>query len=419
MNKKAYHFQMAVKSVEETDDGGVVIEGLASTPDIDRYRDIVEPTAFKNALELYMKNPVVLRSHDSDRPIGSVSSAIVTSKGLKIKAAIKDEQTAEEIRDERMRAMSIGYIPMVTELQVEKDDGSLREFNHEKDSFWDPAVVRVIKELDLVEISVVSTPANGNALFTIAKSIKAAMSDMVRASFNLNSDDMDLKKKDQETAPENEDEKKDDVEDGTKPEDEKVEDAPDATEETAAEGDDEKSKDADEVATPEAEEAEKADETPAADDAEGEDKADDAKADTEEADADAKPSDEEVDADESTDDDEGGVKTILLVEAKDLSAMSVLESVGAVRAITEGEKAHDLSPEAKSLLELADSALAAAGKALEESEEKLDKYADKKAFAVHSQNDVVGAEGEEKDAKKQKAGEVSSGFKALFFGNNE
>ena len=411
MNTKQYHFQMAVKSVEDDEKGGVVIEGLASTPDIDRYRDIVEPTAFKSALEMYMKNPTVLRSHDSDRPIGTVTSATVTSKGLKIKATINDEQTSAEIKDGRMRAMSIGYIPLFTTLQHENGD----EFNAETDSPWDADMVRVIKELDLVEISVVSTPANGNALFTIAKSIKAAMSDMVRASFNINSKDMDISTKDQETTPENEAEKNEDVEAGT----EKAEETPtDAPEEKPAEGDDEKSKDADEVTTPDAEEAEKTGETPVADDAEGEEKAEDAEADTEEADADAKPEDGEDDADESTDDEKKAVKTILLVEEKDLSAMTMLESVGAVRAISGDEKAHDLSPEAKSLLELADSALVAAAKAIKDVEAKLDKFANKKALANHSQNDAIGG-GEEKDVKKSKTDQVSKGFAMLFGQNND
>ena len=50
---------MEVKQVEDKD-GSVVIEGYASTPDIDRYQDIVEPTAFSKAIEMYMKNPVLL-----------------------------------------------------------------------------------------------------------------------------------------------------------------------------------------------------------------------------------------------------------------------------------------------------------------------------------------------------------------------
>lgn len=177
---KSYFFQIAVKNLEQNlDNNSVVIDGYASTSDIDRYRDIVEPTAFKDALEMYMQNPVMLRSHDPDRPIGNVLSATVTDKGLKIRAEIQDEQTKAEILDGRMRAMSIGYIPLESTLQHE--DGT--PFNAEKDSVWDPELIRVIKKLDLVEISIVSTPANGNALFTLAKSVKSYFNEVVTKSF--------------------------------------------------------------------------------------------------------------------------------------------------------------------------------------------------------------------------------------------
>ena len=166
--KNTHFFQMEVKEVNQNSGGDVVIEGFASTPDLDRYRDIVEPKAFENAIEMYMKNPVILYQHDGDKPVGVATSVKVTSKGFWIRASIKDEDTKTKILDGRMRAFSIGYIALESTLQHE--DGS--PFNAEKDSVWDPALVRVIKKLDLVEISIVSTPANGNALFTIAKSVK-------------------------------------------------------------------------------------------------------------------------------------------------------------------------------------------------------------------------------------------------------
>ena len=93
------NFQMAVKAVAPAEDGSksVTITGYASTSDLDRYRDIVKPEAFKDALETYLKNPVLLRSHNADRPIGTVTSAVIDGKGLKITAVVLDEQTAEEI----------------------------------------------------------------------------------------------------------------------------------------------------------------------------------------------------------------------------------------------------------------------------------------------------------------------------------
>jgi HK97 family phage prohead protease len=177
--KKPFFFQVAVKDFKASpsgDDGKaevVKISGLASTPGIDRYGDIVEPEAFAKALDRFMKNPVLLRSHDSDRPCGLVTKATISGDGLAVEADVMDGQTGAEIKDGRMRALSIGYIPLFTVLKWKDEDGTIRDFNAESDSYWSPNCIRVIKELDLVEISVVSTPANAEALFTLAKSLKS------------------------------------------------------------------------------------------------------------------------------------------------------------------------------------------------------------------------------------------------------
>lgn len=174
---------MEVKEVKADDAGGdVIIEGFASTPDLDRYRDVVKPKAFEEALEMYMKNPVILYQHDGNKPVGLATSAKITGKGLWIRASVKDEDTKTKVLDGRMRALSIGYIALDSAL--EHEDGT--PFNTEKDSYWDPTLVRVIKKLDLVEISIVSTPANGNALFTVAKSVKSFFNDLVTKSFSMN-----------------------------------------------------------------------------------------------------------------------------------------------------------------------------------------------------------------------------------------
>lgn len=187
-SNKIFHFQIAVKDVQPSEDKkSVIIQGYASTPDIDRYQDIVEPAAFADALTMFMKNPTLLRSHDSDRPAGNVMSAIINEKGLWIQANVTEEETVEDVVANRMRAFSIGYIPLESTLQHE--DGS--PFNAEQDSVWDSNLIRVIKRLDLVEISIVSTPANGNALFTIAQSVKSFFNQLVTKSMDINKKDIE------------------------------------------------------------------------------------------------------------------------------------------------------------------------------------------------------------------------------------
>ena len=184
---KTFHFQIAVKEVKDMGQEGVMIQGYASTPDVDRYKDIVEPTAFAEALKMFMKNPTLLRSHDTDRPCGNVTQAMITDKGLWVSAMVTEEETKEDVLQNRMRAFSIGYIPLESTLQHE--DGS--PFNAEQDSPWDSDMIRVIKKLDLVEISIVSTPANGNALFTIASSVKLFFNELVTKSMKINKKEND------------------------------------------------------------------------------------------------------------------------------------------------------------------------------------------------------------------------------------
>ena len=184
------NFQMAVKAVAPAEDGSksVTITGYASTSDLDRYRDIVKPEAFKDALETYLKNPVLLRSHNADRPIGTVTSAVIDGKGLKITAVVLDEQTAEEVSDGRMRALSIGYIPL--ESSVEHEDGT--PFDPAKDSWWDETLIRIISKLDLAEISIVAVPANAGALFTMEKSVKKYFNAVMTKAFGLAKKDGEL-----------------------------------------------------------------------------------------------------------------------------------------------------------------------------------------------------------------------------------
>lgn len=152
-------FQITTKSVNEIIENdqvvGVEIEGYASTKDKDRGKDIVEPTAFKNALDLYMTNPVVLLQHDTDKPIGLVTQATIDSKGLYIKAKITEDTDGvfSKLKNKVLRAFSIGYrIKDYEEKEVRDDQGDITGWEF------------IIKDLELYEISIVSIPMNPYAL---------------------------------------------------------------------------------------------------------------------------------------------------------------------------------------------------------------------------------------------------------------
>lgn len=145
------------KELSEGEETALFIEGYASTNDIDRMGDVIQSGAWEKGLENYLKNPIILAYHDHDDPIGRMVDHKIDYKGLWIKARIS--QAAEEvynlIKDGVLTALSVGF-------RI-KD----AEYNTLADVF-------VIKEVELMEISVVSVPANQNTLFNLSKAFTTA-----------------------------------------------------------------------------------------------------------------------------------------------------------------------------------------------------------------------------------------------------
>ena len=134
---------------------GLQIEGYASTRDKDRGKDIVEPNAFKSALDLYMTNPIVLLQHNADKPIGTVTEARIDDKGLYIKANIteNEDNIFSKLKNWVIRAFSIWYrVKDFTDEEVKDEKWLVTSFE------------TVIKDLELFEISLVSIPMNPYAL---------------------------------------------------------------------------------------------------------------------------------------------------------------------------------------------------------------------------------------------------------------
>ena len=134
----------------------IFIEGYASTNDIDRSEDVIPATVWAAGIENYLKNPIILAQHDHDDPIGRMVEHKIDSKGLWIKARISAAaEIFSLVKDEIVTAFSVGF-------RV-KD----AEYNAVAELF-------VIKELELIEISVVSVPCNQNTLFSLSKAFSDA-----------------------------------------------------------------------------------------------------------------------------------------------------------------------------------------------------------------------------------------------------
>lgn len=188
--KDAQFFHMGFKPIpvegkEAKAEDGVKVSGYASTPTPDRYDDIVEPTAFvRSIMNEYKKNPIVLFQHNSDRPIGIVTHMSIDDQGLFVEATIHDEEVGPKVAKRILRTFSIGFIARAIEFRDE--NGQL--LNPAEDNIWREGVKRVITDVDLVEISVVSVPANPDALFTVEKSVKSFFK-----NYSLNPDSMKKK----------------------------------------------------------------------------------------------------------------------------------------------------------------------------------------------------------------------------------
>ena len=135
---------------------------VVSTPEVDRYGTIIVPSGIDYAA--YLNNPIVLAQHDSDQwPIGRCLGFAMNGENLE--ATIQVECVTEEgkkltklINAGFVKAVSVGIIP--TEYEEQTIDGNK---------------VTVYTKSELVEFSVVSVPANRQAL--LKKSLKTLIKD--------------------------------------------------------------------------------------------------------------------------------------------------------------------------------------------------------------------------------------------------
>lgn len=123
-----------------------IISGYASVFNIvDSQNDIVQKGAFEDTKP---ENIKLLWQQDTLKPIGIIKSLYEDDYGLKIQAEINNrillgKETTELVRQKAIDGLSIGFCA--------------------KDFEYDNQGVRLLKKVDLMEISVVTFPANRNA----------------------------------------------------------------------------------------------------------------------------------------------------------------------------------------------------------------------------------------------------------------
>ena len=150
---RKFTLEARIKSVIDTG-GQLKIVGYASTAGTDRVGDVIVPDAWtKGGLENYKKNPIILFNHNYGKPIGRTVELEVDASGLKISAEISPSagDTYGLIKDQVLSTFSVGFMI--------KD----ADYNQATDGY-------IIRDAELLEVSVVSVPCNQEAVFSVAKS---------------------------------------------------------------------------------------------------------------------------------------------------------------------------------------------------------------------------------------------------------
>ena len=157
MNNRAFSI-LEVKSVDEDKR---IIRGVATTPTVDRVRDIIDPLGVK------FDNPLpLLWQHEHDKPIGTVKFDNPTKAGINFEAEIAstDEPgTLKDRLDEAWQSIKMGLVRAVS-----------IGFRAIEYAFMDTGGVRYV-ETEVYELSAVTIPANADALITSVKSIDARL----------------------------------------------------------------------------------------------------------------------------------------------------------------------------------------------------------------------------------------------------
>lgn len=159
-----FPFTKLVLPEEKAGKSGVIeIRGYASTWVEDRDGEFVHPHAFDKSLPDYLsKNPMILWQHDMEKPLGQMIEAQVDQYGLNVVGHIL--QPADKEPDWKHLAYNTILKGIVRTFSI--GGYFYRDFEMGN---------TVIKEVELMEISVVSIPANPDSIFeAAAKAVKGA-----------------------------------------------------------------------------------------------------------------------------------------------------------------------------------------------------------------------------------------------------
>jgi HK97 family phage prohead protease len=149
---KVRDFDLSVKAEDITDDG--LFTGYGSVANVvDSYNEIVAPGAFKKSLaELKSKKRKVpvLWQHRSSEPLGVYDTLEEDSSGLRVSGRLLVDHVAQA-----KEAHALMRVGAVTGLSI--------GYWVRKSSYDEKTGIRTLQQLDLLEVSLVTFPANDDA----------------------------------------------------------------------------------------------------------------------------------------------------------------------------------------------------------------------------------------------------------------
>jgi HK97 family phage major capsid protein/HK97 family phage prohead protease len=151
------HSILTIKSVNEE---RRQIEGVASTPEVDRQRDIVEPLGAKFSLPMPL-----LWQHKHDQPVGTVTFAKATKDGINFRAQIAKVDEPGRLQDRINEAWQSVKLGLVRGVSI--------GFSPQEFSFLESGGIHFL-EWSWLELSLVTIPANESANIQTIKSIDDA-----------------------------------------------------------------------------------------------------------------------------------------------------------------------------------------------------------------------------------------------------
>jgi len=160
MQKKVLSYNAEIKAVGDSDKDVGEFEGYGSVFDVvDSYSEVVDRGAFVESLK--KKMPVLLIQHSSWMVGGIYVEAHEDQKGLYLKGQLNlkvqhARETYELLKQGALKGMSIGFRPQISEYN--RDTG-----------------ITHLKRVNLMEVSIVTFPANEAAEISSVKSAPATI----------------------------------------------------------------------------------------------------------------------------------------------------------------------------------------------------------------------------------------------------